>query len=74
MEEVAASSALAGRQAVALHQMEVSLAAEQAQLYERLVNAENSANIVFVQVEAEAEHRESRSRNETNARDDEIEE
>ena len=51
------------------HQMEANLAAEQAQqLHERLLNAQNSANIVFAPVEAEA----SRSRNETSARDGEI--
>ena len=72
MEEVAASSALAGRQAVTHHQMEASLAEQAQQLHERLLNAKGSANIVFAQVEAEAECRESRSRNETNARDDEI--
>ncbi|CAE7625022.1 hypothetical protein AK812_SmicGene7119 [Symbiodinium microadriaticum] len=52
--------------------MEASLAEQAQQLHERLLNAKGSANIVFAQVEAEAECRESRSRNETNARDDEI--
>ena len=53
MEEVAASNAVAGRQPVAHHQIEASLAAQHAQqLHERLLNVEKSANIVFAQVEA----------------------
>ena len=59
MEEMASQNALLGQQAVARHQSEASVAAEQAQvLHQRLRTAESSADAVVAQVEAEARRRE----------------